>query len=222
MSAGSSWESRSQWSPSFLSLDPSLEKGIGILKVSIPVSKKGLPFWKSRSQSRKRDWSFKSLDSSLEKGIQALKILRSVFLEKLNYTIIFLVESLDPSLNHCDTLQSISLDPSLEKVIDILNVSIPVSKKGLAYWKSRSQSRKSDWGFQSLDPSLEKGINILKVSILSRFPKPSLAHHWFGSLVKYVASWSELHCTEPHKKVKFPSAATTPSTFSNKKSFVFQ
>ena len=33
----------------FLSLNPNLEKGIGILKVSIPVSKKGLWFWKSRS-----------------------------------------------------------------------------------------------------------------------------------------------------------------------------
>ena len=41
--------------PPFLSLDPSLEKGIGILKVSIPVSKKGL--------------AFESLDPSLEKGI---------------------------------------------------------------------------------------------------------------------------------------------------------
>ena len=30
--------------PSFLSLDPGLKKGIGILKVSIPVSKKGLKF----------------------------------------------------------------------------------------------------------------------------------------------------------------------------------
>ena len=103
--------------------------------------------------------------------------LRYVFLEKLNYTIIFLVESLDPSLDHCDPLQFISLDPSLVIVMDILKVSIPVSKKGLAYLKSRSQFRKRDWVFQSLDPSLKKWIMILKDLLLSRLPKPSLAHH---------------------------------------------
>ena len=69
--------------------------------VSIPLSKKGLVIWKSRSQSRKRDWRFESLDPSLEKGIKALKILRSVFPEKLNKTIKFGVENLDPSLDHC-------------------------------------------------------------------------------------------------------------------------
>ena len=119
--------------------------------VSIPVSKKGLAFWKSQSQSWKRDWSFKSLDSSLEKGIQALKILRYFFLEKLNYTIKIWVESLNPSLDHCDPLQFISLDPSLEKVIDILKVLIPVSKR--------------DWHIESFDPSLEKVFGVFKVSI---------------------------------------------------------
>ena len=75
----------------------------------------------------------KSLDSSLEKGITDLTIWSLAFIEKLNKTIKFGLESLDPSLDHSDPLQFISLDPSLEKVIDILKVSIPVSKKGLAY-----------------------------------------------------------------------------------------
>ena len=100
-----------------MSLNPSLEKGVGILKVSNPVSK--------------REESFKGLDSSPEQGIQALETFRPVFLEKLHYTITFGVESLNPSLDHCDPLQFISLDPCLEKGIGALGISIPVSKKGL-------------------------------------------------------------------------------------------
>jgi len=61
MSAGSSWESRSQWSPS-------------IFESRSQSRKMGLAFWKSRSQSRKRDWHFESLDPSLEKGIKVLKV----------------------------------------------------------------------------------------------------------------------------------------------------
>ena len=60
--------------------------------------------------------------------------------------------ALDPpeSLDHCDPPPFLSLDPSL--------------KKGLAFWKSWSQSQKRDWHFESLDPSLEIGIGILRVS----------------------------------------------------------
>ena len=42
------------------SRDEGLDKGIGIFKVSISISIKGLPFYKS--QSRKRDWHSESLD----------------------------------------------------------------------------------------------------------------------------------------------------------------
>ena len=50
----------------------------------------------------------------------------------------------------------------------------------LSIFESRSQSRKTDWYFESLNPSLEKGVRILKVSILSRLPNLSLAHHCSG------------------------------------------
>ena len=46
----------------FKSLDPSLENGIGILKLSIPVSKRALGFQKSWSKSRKKNWDYESLD----------------------------------------------------------------------------------------------------------------------------------------------------------------
>ena len=35
-------------------------------------------------------------------------------------------------------------------------------KKGLEFWKSRSQSRKRDWNFESLNPSLKKGLGFQK------------------------------------------------------------
>ena len=98
---------------------------------------------------------------------------RSVFIEKLNYIIKFELKVL--------ILVSITVIPS------DLSVSLPVSNKGLIFWKSWSQSRKREWHIESLDPSLEKGFRffkvlipvsnkgtmILKVLILSPFPKPS-------------------------------------------------
>ena len=49
--------------------------------------------------------------------------------QTLNWKFKLKLKSLDSSLNHSDPFPFLSLDPSLENVIDILKVLIPVRKR---------------------------------------------------------------------------------------------
>ena len=119
--------------------------------VSIPVSKKGLTFSKSWSQSRKKDKSFKVLITVSKMNHSSKNVTISYYCKPRFYHKFLswkswshswfqwpphMFESQSQSRKkdwHCESLYS-----SLKKGIGFSKVSIPVSKMGLGFWKSLS------------------------------------------------------------------------------------
>ena len=107
-------------------------------------------------KSQNRDWHFESPDPSLEKGINIGKVLIPVSkkaLTILGSVLIFSWTFGSPSRSRRYFLRklfSLNHSPKKDLSIGILQVKIPVSKNGLGYLKSWSQSRNRNYSCNPL------------------------------------------------------------------------